>query len=154
MARSGFKIMNMLVFLGRNLLPGINLKGKQGCGSASPKCGSGSISSFLLKLPIRIQLLTSMRIRIQLLFKVMEIFHHWSINPTAPGLHLSLHVSIVHGPPRLYLGPLKLLNYADSDPASHSNAGPDPASKNNADPDPQPWRKVVRFNSTEYWSEA
>jgi hypothetical protein len=51
------------------------------------------IQLFTLKLT-RIQLLTSMTIRIQLLFKVMEICDHWSINPTSsrtpfepPGLH-------------------------------------------------------------------
>ncbi len=47
----------------------------------------------------------------------------------------------VHGPPRLYNEPQKLLNFdfiADPDPAFHSNADPDPATMNNADPDPQP----------------
>ncbi len=43
----------------------------------------------------------------------------------------------VHGPPRLCIEPLKLLNFdfnatADPDPAFHSNAGP--ASKNNVEP--------------------
>jgi hypothetical protein len=48
----------------------------------------------------------------------------------------------IHGPPRLYFEPLKLLNFdfnADSDSVFHFNADPDPVSKNNADPDPQPW---------------
>ncbi len=45
----------------------------------------------------------------------------------------------VHGPPRLYFKPLKLLIFdfnADPNPAFHSNADPypDPASKNNANP--------------------
>ncbi len=49
----------------------------------------------------------------------------------------------VHGLPRLYFEPLKLLSFdfnADPDPDFHSNADPDlcPASKYNADPDPQP----------------
>ncbi len=51
-----------------------------------------------------------------------------------PGLHLSLQACIVsvHGPPRLYFKPLKLLN-------SDLNADSDPASKINLDPDTQPW---------------
>jgi hypothetical protein len=38
----------------------------------------------------------------------------------------------VHGPPRLYFEPLKLLNfdfYADTDPDVHFNGDPDPVSK-------------------------
>ncbi len=69
---------------------------------------------------IRIQLFTSMRIRI-LLIKVMLICDRWHTDP--PGLHLS-----VHGPPRLHCKPRKFLNLdfnADSDPASKNknNAG-------------------------------
>jgi hypothetical protein len=61
----------------------------------------------------------------------------------------------VHGPPRIYFEPRKLLNFdfsavsdpsfyssvdPDPDPAFYSNVDPDPisAAKNNADPDPQP----------------
>ncbi len=42
----------------------------------------------------------------------------------------------VHGPPRLYFEPLKLLNFnsnTDPDPAFNSNADPDTGSKNNVD---------------------
>jgi hypothetical protein len=42
-------------------------------------------------------------------------------------LGLQASVVSIHGPPRLYIEPLKLLNF-DFD------ADPDPASKNNADP--------------------
>jgi hypothetical protein len=50
-----------------------------------------------------------------------------------PGLHLSLQACIVsvHGSPRLYFKPLKLLN-------SDLNADSDPASKITLDPDTQP----------------
>ncbi len=56
---------------------------------------------------------------------------------------MSLQASIVsvHGPPRLYVEPLKLMNFdfnADPDPAFHSSADPDPASKTIADLDPDP----------------
>ncbi len=48
----------------------------------------------------------------------------------------------VHGPPRLYFEPLKLLNLgffnADLDPAFHFNADPDPVFHLNADPGPAP----------------
>jgi hypothetical protein len=59
-----------------------------------------------------------MRIRIQLLLKVIGICDHWSIEPL--GLYLSLQESIVsvHSPPRLCFEPLKLLNF-------DSNAYPD-----------------------------
>jgi hypothetical protein len=48
---------------------------------------------------IRIRLFTLMRIRIQLLAKVMQIYDHWST--TLRGSLLSRHASIVsvHGPP-------------------------------------------------------
>jgi hypothetical protein len=81
---------------------------------------------------IRIQVSISMRIRIwiQLLLKVMGI---WPLvyRPYSQASILSLQASIVsvHGPPRLYFEPLKLLAY-------EFNADPDSASKNNADPEP------------------
>jgi hypothetical protein len=92
---------------------------------------------------IRIQLLTLLwiriRIRILLLFEVMRACVHWST--TLQSSILSLHASVVsvHGPPRLYLELLKLLNFyfnTDPDPAVHSHSDPDPASKNYADPNP------------------
>jgi len=66
------------------------------------------------------------RIRILLLIKAMRI-------QTLQGFILSIRASIVsvHGPPWLFLMPLKLLNYdfnADPDPAFHCTADPDPAS--------------------------
>jgi hypothetical protein len=82
-------------------------------------------------MQIRIQLFTSMRIRIQLPFKVMEICDNWSTDP--PELHFE--------PPGLHCELLKFFIFdfnADPDPAFHSNADPDPVSKNNADPDPDP----------------
>jgi hypothetical protein len=79
---------------------------------------------------IRIQLFTLMQIRIQLLFRIMGICDHWSVDP--PGLHFEpsgLHCER----PRLYFEPLNFDFNADPDPAFHSFADPDPATKNNAD---------------------
>ncbi len=76
------------------------VSGKQGCGFASLKCGSGSSFS---------------------LIKLMWICDHWSVG--SPGLYFkppSLHCER----PQLCFEPLKLLNFdfnADSDPAFHSN---------------------------------
>jgi hypothetical protein len=77
-----------------------------------------------MRIRIRIQLFTLIRIRIQLLFKVMGIYENWSINPL--GLHFvisSLQASIVsvHGPLLLNSEPLKLLTFdfnANLDPVS------------------------------------
>ncbi len=79
---------------------------------------------------IRNQLFTSMRIRILLLIKVMEICDHWSVD--RPGLHFE-PPSLNFEPPGFYYKPLKILNFefnADPDPALHSKADmyPDPAS--------------------------
>jgi hypothetical protein len=85
-------------------------------------------------MQIRIQLFTTMRIRIRilLLIKVMGICDHWSIDTSGlhfepPGLHCDR--------PRLGFEHLKLLNYDYNDSAFHSFADPDtdPAAKNNAD---------------------
>jgi hypothetical protein len=85
-----------------------------------------------------------MRIRIQLLFEMMGICDRWFLD--LPGPHLSLQTSIVsvHGPPRLYFSPLKVLNFdfnADQNSAFHSNEDRDPTSKKNVDPDLQPCLK-------------
>jgi hypothetical protein len=93
-----------------------------------------------MQIRIRSQLFFLMRIwiRILLLIKVFEICDHWSTDPSGlhiepPGLHTCKR-------PRLFIEPLKLLNFnfnAGPDPAFQSNTDPDPASKINADPDPQ-----------------
>jgi hypothetical protein len=82
-------------------------------------------------MQIRIQLFTSMLIRILLLIYVMRICDQWPTGP--PGLHFEC--------PQLHFESRKFLNfdfYADPDPAFRSNTDPDPASKNNGDPDPKP----------------
>ncbi len=78
---------------------------------------------------IRIQLFSSMRIRILLLIKGCQY--------ATAGLQ-TLHLR-VHGTPRLHCEPRKLLSFdftADLDPAFHSNTNPDPASKHKPDPKP------------------
>ncbi len=63
---------------------------------------------------------------------------------------MSLEASTVrvHGPPRLYFEPLKLLDFdnADPDPDFHLNADPDPASKNKAHPCSRAETCVVLFS--------
>ncbi len=79
-----------------------------------------------MRIRIRIQLFTSMKILI-LLLKVMRICDHWPTDP--PDLHFEsprLHFERP-GPPGLYFQPRNLMN-------SDLNTDPDPASKNNADP--------------------
>jgi hypothetical protein len=92
-----------------------------------------------MPIRIRIQHFTVIWIRIQLLFEVMGICDHWSIDPQGlqfepPGLHCERL--------RLYFEPLKILNFdcnADPDPAFYSNADPDPASEiMRILPDPDP----------------
>jgi hypothetical protein len=85
---------------------------------------------------ILLQLFTLMRLWIQLIFKMLGICDHWSIDP--PGLYFEpsgFHCELYF---ELYFEPINFDFNADPHPTVHSNVhpDPDPASKNNADPDP------------------
>jgi hypothetical protein len=88
----------------------------------------------------RTRLPTIMRVRI--LVKVMRTSDYWSV--------LSLYASVVniHGPPWLRFEPLQLLDfdYADPEPAFHSNADPDAACQKKA--------VTLRASKEHYWSTS
>jgi len=86
---------------------------------------------------IRIQLFTSMRIRILLLIKVANLRPLWYC--TDPP-ELRFEPLLLHcGRPGLHFKSLKLQKILFLDLAFHTKADQDLASKNNADPDPQPF---------------
>jgi hypothetical protein len=103
-----------------------------------------------MPIRIRIQIVTSMQIRILLLKKVIGICDHCSIHPQGlpfdpPGLHFDppgLHF-IVHGPQRLYLGPIAsefVFFNANPDPGFHSNLSLNHVNNNI----PEPMREMYR----------